>query len=105
MIDSILLGDCMSILSHVSDNSNSSTRKDIQMRSCLASEFEVVPYAKQVRYTTSLLTVEVVIETLRVFMPRNPDECDKDHEGQLVFYTGIYKWGDGSYHSCPENEE
>jgi len=28
----------------------------------------------------------------------HPDDVDMDYEGQLIFYTNVYRWEDGSYH-------
>ena len=33
------------------------------------------------------------------------DNCEKDNSGQLVFYTGIYRWNDGTLRSVPEFDE
>ena len=33
------------------------------------------------------------------------DECQTDNEGQLVYYTGIYRWPDGTLHDEPEHDE
>lgn len=30
------------------------------------------------------------------------DDCEKDNDGQLVFYTGIYKHSDGTFHDEEE---
>lgn len=35
----------------------------------------------------------------------HPGEMETDNEGQLVIYTGIYRWSDGSYHDEQEEEE
>ena len=32
----------------------------------------------------------------------HPDNLDVDNNGQLIVYTGIYRWRDGSYHEAPE---
>jgi hypothetical protein len=28
----------------------------------------------------------------------DPYSCERDHYGQLVFYTGYYRWEDGTFH-------
>jgi hypothetical protein len=32
-----------------------------------------------------------------------PCEMDVDNEGQLIIYTGIYRWSDGTYRDEPES--
>jgi hypothetical protein len=32
------------------------------------------------------------------------DEAETDNEGQLVIYTGVYRWADGSYHTEAESK-
>jgi hypothetical protein len=36
-------------------------------------------------------------------MMHNPNGYETDNEGQLVIYTGIYRWKDGSYHNKAES--
>jgi hypothetical protein len=31
-------------------------------------------------------------------------DCELDNEGQLVFYSGVYQWNDGSFHDEMEPE-
>jgi len=32
----------------------------------------------------------------------HPDDLKEDNDGQLVIYTGIYRWADGTYHEDQE---
>lgn len=34
----------------------------------------------------------------------NLDDLETDNEGQLIIYTSIYRWKDGTYHSEAEND-
>jgi hypothetical protein len=34
----------------------------------------------------------------------HPAEMETDNEGQLIIYTGIYRWKDGSYHDEAEDQ-
>jgi len=33
------------------------------------------------------------------------DDCELDNDGQLVFYTSVYQWEDGTLHDEPEEVE
>jgi len=32
----------------------------------------------------------------------NETEPERDNQGQLVFYTGVFEWDDGSFRDTPE---
>jgi hypothetical protein len=32
------------------------------------------------------------------------DSCERDNQGQLLYYTGIYEWSNGSFHYEPEDD-
>jgi hypothetical protein len=42
------------------------------------------------------------VQTLRVNVSPYLGDCELDNYGQLVFYSGIFQWSDGSYHDEPE---
>jgi hypothetical protein len=59
------------------------------------------PHQKQKKGTLSRDQVwNDIVEEARV---HNPDGYETDNEGQLVIYTGIYRWKDGSYHNKAES--
>lgn len=35
-------------------------------------------------------------------LPHDADELEANEAGQLVIYTGIWRWADGTYHDQPE---
>lgn len=32
------------------------------------------------------------------FFIEGEDSCERDNNGQLVFYTGVFEWKDGTFH-------
>ena len=32
------------------------------------------------------------------------DDFETDNDGQIVIYTGIYRWSDGTFHNVSEND-
>jgi len=32
-------------------------------------------------------------------------DCELDNEGQVVYYTGVYQWADGSFHDEPDPDQ
>lgn len=55
--------------------------------------------------TYPAMTPQEVMDTIAGAMSdSHPGDLDTDNNGQLVIYTGIYRWKDGSYHEEPEKE-
>lgn len=52
------------------------------------------------------MTISEVLDEIVSFVSGDchPDDLDVDNQGQIVIYTGIYRWKDGSYHSEKEEE-
>lgn len=30
------------------------------------------------------------------------NECEQDNHGQIIFYSGIFEWQDGTFHNLPD---
>lgn len=57
----------------------------------------------QVGGTIRVFTLEeVAADILDGVSDFHPDNHETDNEGQLIIYTGIYRWKDGSYHDEAE---
>ena len=44
-------------------------------------------------------------EVLEILHSVQLSELSDDFDGQLMFYTGIYQWADGTLRDLPENDE
>ena len=47
-------------------------------------------------------TNEEVVHLIVDGNPKNANDVETDYDGQLIIYTGIYVWKDGSFHDEPE---
>lgn len=45
---------------------------------------------------------EVADDILEGATDCHPDSLETDNDGQLIIYTGIWRWKNGSYHDEPE---
>ena len=52
------------------------------------------------------LTPEQVKEQLKEMVAEESlNDLEKDNRGQLIIYSNIFVWSDGSFHDEPEEEE
>ena len=52
---------------------------------------------------TGIYTETQVGEKIIKLVENNyPADYDVDNDGQLLVYTGIYRWEDGTYHTTPD---
>lgn len=57
-----------------------------------------------IQQTSSILnSIEVINLIIEATSDVHASDLDTDEQGQLIVYTGIYRWKDGSYHE--EQEE
>jgi len=40
---------------------------------------------------------------LNAIGPNNMDELETDNEGQVIIYTGVFRWSNGEYHYISEH--
>jgi hypothetical protein len=45
---------------------------------------------------------EVVRQMVELAVSEHPDLMEVDNEGQIIIYTGIFRWSDGTFHDESE---
>jgi hypothetical protein len=51
----------------------------------------------------AMKTDDVIDDITNMVSNRHPNDMETDNDGQLIVYTGIYRWNDGTYHGKPED--